>query len=184
MKQLILIRGLSGSGKTTLAEPIVLGNDNSGDVSADDFFLDEEGNYHFDFKKIKESHAWCQSETKEMMEDDLEVIVVHNCLKQQWEATPYFELAKEYSYEVQVVSLYDGGLSDEELAKRCVHGLNPRQINDQRGKWDLNVHPHRKNRPRAPKNMPMYGWNMPPYPHFHPHQNDPRQWRSKSGKGY
>lgn len=182
MKLLILIRGLSGSGKTTLADLIVSGNDNSGDVTADDFFLDDEGAYHFDFKKIKEAHSWCQGETKEMMEEGLEVIVVHNTFKMQWEAVPYFNLAREYSYDVQVVSLYDAGLSDEDLSKRCVHGLTARQIGDQRGKWDLNIHPHRKNRPRPPKyNMLPPSWGaLPP----HPYQNDHRKWRSKSGKGY
>tara|TARA_B100000927_G_scaffold275648_1_gene255810 strand:+ start:6032 stop:6547 length:516 start_codon:yes stop_codon:yes gene_type:complete len=169
-KLLIIIRGLSGSGKTTLADLIVRYNDNSGDVTADDFFLDEDDVYHFDFKKIKEAHSWCQEETKEMMEEGLEVIVVHNTFKQQWEAVPYFNLASQYSYDVQVVSLYDSGLSDEDLSKRCVHGLTTRQIGDQRAKWDLNIHPHRKNRPRYTP-LPAH------------YQND-RRWRSKSVKGY
>lgn len=165
---LILIRGLSGSGKTTLADSLTLGSDyeeieGRGCVSADDFFTDDNGDYSFNHEKLSEAHHWCVNEVKSMMEDGLSLIVVHNTFKQQWEAQKYFNLADQQGYQIQVISLYDGGLTDRELAERNIHGLNEHQINSQRRKWDLNIHPHRQNR----KSRHSYG--NPHHPHPHPH---------------
>ena len=56
---LILLRGLPGSGKSTLANIILLQpNNNPQEVlSADDFFVDKNGDYIFDGTKIKEAHT-------------------------------------------------------------------------------------------------------------------------------
>ena len=59
-KKLILIRGLSGSGKTTLADMICTDENSCISISVDDYFYDEEDNYEFDAKQLKEAHEWCK----------------------------------------------------------------------------------------------------------------------------
>jgi ABC-type glutathione transport system ATPase component len=194
MKNLILIRGLSGSGKTTLADLIVGDDPNKAEVCADDFFIDESGVYKFEFEKLKEAHQWCQEECRQMMEEGVETIVVHNTFTRKWECEPYFKIAENGGYEVTVVSLYDGGCSDSALQERCVHGLSLHQISEQRKRWDLNVYPHRTNRPRSWKEPPQQMVAVPASWLYDQqrggHGNPPPQrkrasWKSSgSGNGY
>lgn len=194
MKILILIRGLSGSGKTEHAELIVGDHEGRAEITVDRFFEDDNGNYTFDFSRIKEAYEWCKNETKLLLEDEYEVVVVHNSFTRKWEAEPYFDLAKDHGYEVQVISLYDGGLNDKALSERSLHGLTSHQISEQRKRWDLNIHPHRGNRPRNnharyphphhPHSYPppVYaGYHREPYPHSHPNNQYPRKKRKWSG---
>lgn len=121
MKTLILVRGISGCGKTTLARQLApLGRRIM--LDADTFFLDEDGEYRFDPSKLPEAHAWCQAQAELAMKVGMHVIV-HNTFTQRWEMEPYILMADEYEYRATVVSLYDGGRTDEELAARNSHGV-------------------------------------------------------------
>lgn len=103
---LILLRGIPGSGKTTLGEVILYtpGAKNTNNVlSADDFFLDENGNYIFDPSKLKEAHNQCQQKCAERMKMELSKIVVANTFTQEWEMKPYFDMAERYKYRVHCV---------------------------------------------------------------------------------
>jgi predicted kinase len=95
MKELFLLRGLPGSGKSTLAKEIA-------DVhyEADMYFTDFEGNYNFDFNKIKAAHQWCQASVRMAMEYNTEKIVVSNTFTQEWEMDAYYWLAEQYGYRV------------------------------------------------------------------------------------
>jgi len=103
---LILLRGLPGSGKSTLGEVILktYGLNNTNDVlSADDFFVDEKGNYNFDFSKLKEAHNSCQLKCAERMKLQLSKIVVANTFTQDWEMQSYFDMADRYNYRVHSI---------------------------------------------------------------------------------
>lgn len=102
---LILLRGLPGSGKTTLGSVILkcLISDNPDVISADDFFTDENGNYVFDGSKIKEAHNHCHQRCAKKMRNQFSRIVVANTFTQDWEMTPYFEMAERYNYRVHSV---------------------------------------------------------------------------------
>jgi len=54
--KLTLIRGLPGSGKSTLARKL-----DAIHIEADQFFIQQNGVYLFNPKKLKAAHEWCQS---------------------------------------------------------------------------------------------------------------------------
>jgi len=105
-KTLYIVRGLPGSGKSTFAKKLV-----GADFlvcEADKYFINDEGEYVFDPSKIKDSHDACKAMVEMYMMDSMEndqwypEIVVSNTFTQEWEMTPYFDLAKKYDYKVFV----------------------------------------------------------------------------------
>jgi len=98
MKELILFRGLPGAGKSTLASVLC-------DVclSADDFFTDAEGAYHYDKTQIKAAHENCLWRTKAEMSRCVERIGVANTFTESWEMEPYFRLASAEGYRIHAV---------------------------------------------------------------------------------
>jgi predicted kinase len=96
MKSLYLIRGVSGSGKTTFAETL----DVSRVISADDYFVNDAGDYNFNPAKLKDAHAYCQRITEHAMRVLGVDLAVANTFTQEWEMKPYFDLAEKYGYRV------------------------------------------------------------------------------------
>jgi hypothetical protein len=80
---------------------------------ADMFFVDQDGNYKFEPSKIKEAHKWCQEEVEFLMKYEHSPIVVSNTFTQEWEMESYFELAKQYGYQVHsiIVENRHGGVN-------------------------------------------------------------------------
>jgi broad-specificity NMP kinase len=126
MNVLILLRGLPGSGKTTLAH-LLSENGRYPLFSVDDFFTDENGNYHFEFDKNYLAYKQCEELTKKAMLDAAQKIIVHNTFTLDWELEPYFKMANECDYQMHVVTVenYHGKknthhISDEQLQKMAV----------------------------------------------------------------
>ncbi|MCK4671259.1 MAG: ATP-binding protein [Candidatus Aegiribacteria sp.] len=109
MVKVFIMRGLPGAGKTTWIR------NNLPDAficSADNYFLDKEGNYKFDNLLISEAHESCLKCFAEILtshEDEAEkeslVIVVDNTAIRAWEISPYYNLAKAYGHDVKVVHI-------------------------------------------------------------------------------
>lgn len=126
-KVLYIVRGLPGSGKSTFAKKLV-GSDFL-ICEADKYFINKDtGEYVFDFSKIKLAHLYCQNLVETYMKDSLindqfyREIVVSNTFTQEWEMTPYFDLAKKYDYKVFVLIVEnrhggknEHGVPDEKL---------------------------------------------------------------------
>ncbi len=102
---LILLRGLPGSGKTTLGEVILQypGSSTSDVLSADNFFIDENGDYNFDGTKLKQAHNECQLKCAERMKHGISRIVVANTFTEEWEMDVYYEIADRYKYRIHSV---------------------------------------------------------------------------------
>ncbi len=88
MPSLVLIRGLPGSGKSTLAK-----NNFSSRLhfEADDYFLDELGNYNFDKNKLYKAHKECLKKTTYALTNGIDV-VVSNTFTTIKELNPYYNL--------------------------------------------------------------------------------------------
>lgn len=127
---IILVRGLPGAGKTTAANNL----NRPVSVAADDYFM-VDGEYRFDPKSLPQAHAWCQDQAIQGLEAGLPV-VVHNTFTQRWEMEPYLAAAAAMGASVEVLSVFDGGCSNEQLAERNTHGVPLEAIEAMRGRWE------------------------------------------------
>lgn len=140
-KVLYILRGLPGSGKSTLALSLY----NVEVFSADDHFM-VEGEYRFDPSKLPAAHAACQDATLNTLEYGTNVAVA-NTFTQRWEIEPYVKIAAETGSRLVIIDLFDGGMTDEELAQKNVHGVPVKSIRDMRARWE---HDWRAGDPRPP----------------------------------
>ena len=132
---LILLRGLPGSGKSTLAKIIlqIPTNTEPEVLSADDFFLDSDGNYNFDVTKIREAHNYCQFRCSERMRQQKSRIVVANTFTQEWEMESYFDMAKRYNYRVHTV------IVENRHGGENVHGVPEDKLQQMKGRFQIKL---------------------------------------------
>jgi predicted kinase len=153
---LTLLRGMPGSGKTSFMWSVV-GDmlENVVELATDKWFMDRWGVYKFNGSKLGEYHAACLESARVAMSEG-ERVWVHNTFSCRWEMEPYLVLAKEFSYRVDVIDLYDGGLTDEELHERGEHDVPVENIAKMREHWE----PDWKN------GNPIPPWERPKEPTF------------------
>ena len=132
---LILLRGLPGSGKSTLAKVILQLPSNSEPeiLSADDFFVDDEGHYNFDSTKLKEAHNYCQFRCSERMRQQKAKIVVANTFTQEWEMDEYFKMAERYNYRVHTV------IVENRHGSGNVHGVPEDKLHQMKNRFQIKL---------------------------------------------
>jgi predicted kinase len=132
---LILLRGVPGSGKSTFANVILQQpNNNPQEVlSADDFFVNNEGVYIFDGTKIKEAHNYCQFRCSERMRQEISRIVVANTFTQEWEMETYYEMAKRYNYRVHSVII------ENRHGNQNIHGVPENKLQIMKDRFEIKL---------------------------------------------
>lgn len=122
-KVLYIVRGVPGSGKSTFAKQLT-----SNVFEADQYFLDENGDYKFDFTKIKDAHADCQSNVESAMLSSISKIAVSNTFTQEWEMQHYLDLAKKYGYLVFTVIVENrhGGTNVHDVPENIIDSMKNR----------------------------------------------------------
>ena len=116
---MIIMRGLPCAGKTHTALTIC---DYADDhctvvrVSADEYFYDEDGVYHFDPGKLPQAHGECFRKavswaTNPLLPNRSRLIVVDNINISAWEISPYMALAQAYAIPAYIITV-DCGLED------------------------------------------------------------------------
>ncbi len=132
---LILLRGLPGSGKTTLGEVILHSTQGSKPdvISADNYFIDDKGNYNFDSTKLKEAHNNCQQICAERMRLEFSKVVVANTFTEEWEMKPYFDMAERYKYRIHTIIVENrhGGLNQ--------HGVSEDKIEQMKNRFEIKL---------------------------------------------
>ena len=138
----VVLRGVSGSGKSTLADTLereaLLTAPTDGrevlTVSADDYFTDKDGGYHFDPSKLGDAHGLCLRrftnflllQTAHGAPEAL--VVVDNTHTTVAEAAPYMALAAAYGFEALLVTL---DFDPRKAAARNVHGVSTEGVDAQ-----------------------------------------------------
>ena len=132
---LILLRGVPGSGKTTLGEVMLhYPGTNSVDVlSADNFFMDDRGNYIFDVTKLKQAHNDCQQKCAERMKLEISKIVVANTFTEKWEMDMYYEMAERYKYRVHSV------IVENRHGSKNIHNVPDEKIEQMIKRFDVKL---------------------------------------------
>lgn len=126
-KILYIIRGLPGSGKSTFAHQIC-----DTVISADDYFMDENGNYDFDPALLNQAHDWCFSMVRLYMESKVTVAVA-NTFTREKEVIPYMELAEKYGYTVFSV------ICENRHGSQSVHDVADNTINKMRRRFSIKL---------------------------------------------
>jgi len=119
--KLTLIRGLPGSGKSTKAKTFKCLH-----VEADMYHVNS-GVYEYHVNDVKHAHRWCQEMVSHAM-TSLVDIVVSNTFTQKWELQPYLDMAEEYGYEVEILTMrgqYDN-----------THNVPQEVLNKMRERWE------------------------------------------------
>lgn len=121
--QLVLIRGLPGSGKSTIARAMTTHEH----YEADMFFQDAGGAYNYDREKIKDAHEWCQRQTFKALANGKRV-VVSNTFTRKFEMEPYFDMAKTFGIEPNIIEV-TGNWPD-------AHGVPAEVVEKMRQRWE------------------------------------------------
>lgn len=121
MSRMFMITGVPGSGKSTEAENIKSKYKFSPieHYEADMFFIDKNGNYNWNPKKLHIAHEWCKNSVEHAMSIGHDVIVSNTFITAK-DRKPYFDLAKSYGYDIQVIECKGNfqnihGVSDEKV---------------------------------------------------------------------
>ncbi len=148
-KYFVIMRGVSGSGKSTYAKKLqamvwkfsqpprktsFMWMNLCAIISADNYFIHPDGEYHFNGRLLGAAHAWCFSEAKRLMEIGVQVLILDNTNTQRWEYEKYIEAAKLFNYKVKERII--GQFDEESLklyASRNAHGV-PQEAIDKMAK--------------------------------------------------
>ncbi|CAF2510651.1 unnamed protein product [Rotaria sp. Silwood2] len=124
-KVMFLMRGLPGSGKSTIVTILKRIYSKSVVVcSADNYFIDSQGNYNFNRDKISDAHLSCQRHTEDACKNNILAVIVDNTNIRVDECKPYFQKATNYGYVVIVVEPRTSWKRDANiLIDRNAHGV-------------------------------------------------------------
>ena len=132
---LLLLRGVPGSGKSSLGDIILrCPGSNSPDVlSADNFFIDDKGNYNFDATKLKQAHNDCQQKCAERMKLEISRIVIANTFTEKWEMDAYYQMAERYKYRVHTV------IVENRHESKNVHGVPDEKLEQMKNRFEIKL---------------------------------------------
>ena len=131
--QVVIFRGIPGSGKSTLAGELQSMEPDTEIVSADNYFIDENGVYTFNPKEIKNAHAHCMSDFNNALKDrNVKMIIVDNTNIQRWNFLAYIRIAEKMRAQVTVIR-FD---ADKSVGIRNTHGVPEETIQSMYSKWE------------------------------------------------
>jgi len=117
-KRVVIVRGIPGAGKSSYARNVFPGGLV---VSADHFFMDADGNYRFDIKKLHKAHGQCLYRFARALEEGVGLVIVDNTNTRAREMRPYLNIANENGYSVSIICLR----VDPKVAfERGIHGVS------------------------------------------------------------
>lgn len=137
MKQVILMVGPSGSGKSTKAREYAETNPGTVVVSADNFFVNDKGDYHFVAALLHQAHSHCFDEfMKALQNPEIQTVIVDNTNTRHREREAYVKAAKAMGVRV---FLWVIEADPEVCAQRNVHGVPKETVERQQSRIDVPV---------------------------------------------
>lgn len=130
MKQVFILRGLPGSGKSYYAQTLAdeLGGVDTSQYlicSTDDYFVNEQGEYHFDKFKLPQYHNLNLARFINALAQNIPLVIVDNTNIKKWEFIVYSQAAHALGYQVKEVIV--GEVKDKSMqhlyAKRNTHNV-------------------------------------------------------------
>ena len=145
VKQVIITSGIPGSGKSTWVRTNT--NPYMTEVfSADSFFCNKDGQYHFDASKLSEAHSLCLKNFTERLlhfvnstDDACKItLVVDNTNTSAWEIAPYYSLAQAFNVPVKIVRLI---ANPDTAFLRNIHGVQKDKVEKMASRIEGNTLP-------------------------------------------
>ena len=159
------MRGLPGTGKSTMVVKYVdamIGKEISVPVicSADFYFTEKKAKdappvvlnrkasilgpvtvvpYNFRPHLLTAAHAQCQCDALNSMARGLADVIVDNTNCSFAEYAIYIQIARVFDYDIHIIELHDGNVSEEELEyyfERCTHGVPMQQMHNMLSRWE------------------------------------------------
>jgi predicted kinase len=126
-KMLYLIRGLPGAGKSTLSETIANQDRFVFQIEADEYFINGDGVYVWNAKRVHHAHKWCFDTTENLMKFGHDGIV-SNTFTTEKELKPYLDLAVKYGYSVtsMIVENRHGNASIHDVPEETMQKMRNR----------------------------------------------------------
>jgi predicted kinase len=148
-RRVILMRGLPGCGKSeyikkrfgsppsaALAGGWLVDGGHVVVCSMDHFFIQPNGYYAFDRFQLGQAASFCHTQVLRCLKLGIETIIVDNTHSRNWEMELTRALADHFGYATEVVNLFDGGCTDEQLVARNTHGVPLEVIQGMRSRWE------------------------------------------------
>lgn len=104
MKTVTILRAPSNSGKSSFAEYLkYISNGNVVICCADDYFVYQDGSYHFNPSLLGEAHNQCKEKFLRALDNNSTNIIVANTNSKESEFSYYIEKAEKRGYRVYSV---------------------------------------------------------------------------------
>lgn len=139
-KVLTILRGLPGSGKSHRAKRLVLDhmlkNVQAVAISTDEYFMAGKL-YLFDPKELASAHYWNKKRCEKLMAKGIPEIIVDNTHTMLWEMRDVVELARKFSYDIEILTDKFGFSKD---VQSCVlnnsHGVPLEAVQRMSDRWE------------------------------------------------
>lgn len=117
--EVIILRGLPGAGKSHWAKKNR--TDQTEIVSADRYFISQDGSYQFNPAKLGEAHQACFRNFLQWLRVGVGCIIVDNTNISELEIAPYYLAAETYGYGVKILNF---PCDVETAVSRNIHGVS------------------------------------------------------------
>ena len=101
------------------------------ELSADQFMIDEHGDYKFDRNKLSECHNKCYEEFREFIDREFDLVIVANTFTRFWEFKNYHDYAISRNYQVFVV------IVENHHGSGNVHNVPDESVRMQRDRFEF-----------------------------------------------
>ena len=139
--KLFILQGLPGAGKSTLAKELAGSN---GEIfSADDFFIDEKGNYNYKEDSIFLAHFWNNQRIRYAIHRKTPIIVIDNTsvsFEDLQRLKPVMLEAKDAGYNIEIKRpTTPWAYNVDELAKKNTHNVPKERIQERLDNFAFDV---------------------------------------------